>query len=111
MRRTAAIAMTAACGLALGAWAYLDMLGDDRPKATYDAMHAHAHRAGPVAASILTGFVARRIWVLLAPLGPIAALAYLKSTGHRGPDGIDPLTSAPGIASLFWFAVLLLIGV
>jgi len=51
-----------------------------------------------------------RPWVLLSLAAPIASLAYLESTGKKGPDGISPLTSPPGIAHIVWFALLLAVG-
>jgi hypothetical protein len=48
--------------------------------------------------------------VLLSLLLPIASLGYLQSTGKRGPDGISPLTSPPGIFHIFWFALMLGLG-
>ncbi len=105
------IATTAVFGIALGTWAYLDMLGSELSQETYDLTHGELIVPGLMLLAVLTGFVARRSWVLLALLGPVASLGYLQTTGHRGSDGIDPLTSAPSIAFLFWFALLLLIGV
>jgi hypothetical protein len=50
------------------------------------------------------------LWVLLSLLLPVASLGYLQSTGKRGPDGVSPLTSPPGIFGLIWFALLLGLG-
>jgi len=62
---------------------------------------------------VLTGAIAGRAWSLLSLLGPLASLGYLQASGFRelNHDGVDPLFSAPGIATFFWLALPLLIGI
>lgn len=103
------VAITAAFGLLLGAWLYFDEWSYERP--------GSLHLDGPLVGiavtllAILTGFLVARPWVLLSLLAPIASLGYLQSTGKRGPDGVSPLTSPPGIFHIIWFALLLGLGI
>ncbi len=62
---------------------------------------------------ILTGAIVGRGWSFLALVGPLLSLGYLQAIGFRelNHDGVDPLLSAPGIATFFWLALPLLIGI
>jgi hypothetical protein len=104
------IAITAAFGLLLGAWLYLDEWSYDRPGSLHETLNDPLVAAAMLALAILTGFLVARPWVLLSLAAPIASLAYLQSTGKHGPDGISPLTSPPGIAHIVWFALMLGLG-
>ena len=105
------IAATIAFGLLLGAWAYLDEWSYNQSWSLHSTVNDLPVVLAVMALTVLAGFLVGRSWVLLALLGPIASLAYLQSTGHKGPDGISPLTSAPGIFELIWFGLLLMTGV
>lgn len=105
------IAATTAFGLLLGTWAYLDIRLYDQPDSLYETLHGAPIYPALILLAVLTGFAVGRGWVLLSLLGPVASLAYLQETGHRGPDGVSALTSAPSIAFLIWFGLMLLIGV
>jgi hypothetical protein len=105
------IVATAGFGFLLGTWAYLDEWSYDRSWSLHGTMNDPFGLLVLMALAVLTGFLVARSWVLLALLCPIASLAYLQSTGHKGPDGIAPLTSPPGIFELIWFGLLLLMGI
>jgi len=104
------LATTAAFGLLLGTWAYLAEWSYERPGSLHGTLQDPLVVLPLMLLAILTGFLVARPWVLLSLAGPIASLAYLQSTGKRGPDGISPLTSPPGIAHILWFALLLAAG-
>lgn len=104
------IATTAAFGLLLGAWLYLVEWSYERPGSLHETLEDLLVATALMLLAILTGFLVARPWVLLSLLLPIASLGYLQSTGKRGPDGISPLTSPPGIFHLIWFAMLLGLG-
>jgi hypothetical protein len=104
------LATTAAFGVLLGTWAYLDEWSYERPGSLHGTLDDPLVVVPLMLLAILTGFLVARPWVLLSLLGPITSLAYLQSTGKKGPDGISPLTSPPGIAHLLWFALLLALG-
>ncbi len=104
------LAIAIAFGLLLGAWAYLDEWSYERPGSLHGALQDPLIVVSLVLLAILTGFLVARPWVLLSLTAPIASLAYLESTGKKGPDGISPLTSPPGIAHVLWFALLLAVG-
>jgi hypothetical protein len=103
------IAMTISYGLLLGGWLYFNAWSYERP----DSLHIDSPLAGiaVMLLTILTGFLVARPWVLLSLLAPIVSLGYLQSTGKRGPDGVSPLTSPPGIFHIIWFALLLGLGI
>ncbi len=63
--------------------------------------------------ALLIGFLVRRVWVLLALVGPLLSLGYLQVSGYISPwhDGTDPLLSPPGVSLFFWFGILLSIGI
>jgi hypothetical protein len=103
------IAITAAFGLLLGAWSYLTEWSYERPGTLHETLNDPLAAAMLVLA-ILTGFLVARPWVLLSLAAPVVSLAYLQSTGKRGPDGISPLTSPPGIAHIIWFGLMLCLG-
>ena len=103
------VAITPAFGLLLGAWLYFDAWSYERPGSLHLDSPLIAIAVMPLA--ILTGFLVARPWVLLSLLAPIASLGYLQSTGKRGPDGVSPLTSPPGIFHIVWFALLLGLGI
>jgi len=105
------IVATAGFGLLLGTWAYLDEWSYDQSWSLHDTLNNPLVLLALMGLAVLTGFLVSRGWVLLALLAPIASLAYLQSTGHKGPDGISPLTSPPGIFGLIWFGLLLLLGI
>jgi hypothetical protein len=102
--------MTIAFGLLLGAWAYLDEWSYERSGSLHGALQDPLIVVSLMLLAILTGFLVARPWVLLSLAAPIASLAYLESTGKKGPDGISPLASPPGIAHILWFALLLAVG-
>ncbi len=104
------IATTAVFGLLLGAWSYFDEWSYERPGSLHETVNDPLVVAGLMLIAILAGFLVARPWVLLSLLLPIASLGYLQSTGKRGPDGISPLTSPPGIFHIIWFALLLAMG-
>ncbi len=104
------LALTAVFGSLLGAWAYLDEWSYERSDSLHGALQDPLLVVPLMLLAILTGFLVARPWVLLSLAAPIASLAYLESTGKRGPDGISPLTSPPGIAHILWFALLLAVG-
>jgi hypothetical protein len=105
------LALTIAYGAFLGAWAYTDQKNSG-------GLFGDLHSSIPfeifvLVLAIVVGFVVRRVWVLLALLGPLLALGYLQVTDYVSPwhDGTDPLLSPPGISFFFWFGAALLIGV
>jgi hypothetical protein len=102
------IGITTAFGLLLGAWLYLDEWSYERSGSLH--LNSPLIAIAVMLLAILTGFLVARPWVLLSLLAPIASLGYLQSTGKRGPDGVSPLTSPPGIFHLMWFALLLALG-
>ena len=104
------IATTTAFGLLLGAWLYFVEWSYERPGSLHAMVDSSYIAAAVMLLAILTGFLVARPWVLLSLVAPIASLAYLQSTGKRGPDGISPLTSPPGIFHIIWFALLLGLG-
>jgi hypothetical protein len=104
------VAITTAFGLLLGAWAYWAEWSYERPGSLHGTLNDPVVTSGLMLLAILTGFLVARPWVLLALVAPIASLAYLQTTGHRGPDGISPLTSPPGIFHIVWLALLLALG-
>ncbi|MDX6601933.1 MAG: hypothetical protein QOF13_1135 [Solirubrobacterales bacterium] len=104
------LAITTAFALLLGAWCYLDEWSYERPGSLPDTLNDPLVASALMLLAILTGFLVARPWVLLSLVAPIASLAYLQSTGEKGPDGISPLTSPPGIAHIVWFALLLAVG-
>lgn len=104
------LATTTAFGLLLGAWAYFAEWSYERPGSLHGTLHDPLVASALMLLTILVGFLVARPWVLLALIGPITSLAYLQSTGKRGPDGVSPLTSPPGIFLLIWFALLLALG-
>jgi hypothetical protein len=103
-------AITIAFGLLLGAWCYLDEWSYDRPDSLHETLNDPLLATALMLLAILTGLLVARPWVLLSLVAPIASLAYLQSTGKKGPDGISPLTSPPGIVHIIWFALLLAVG-
>jgi hypothetical protein len=104
------VVITTVFGLLLGAWAYLAEWSYERPGSLHGTLHDPLVVAALVLLAILAGFLVARPWVLFALMAPIAALAYLQTTGHRGPDGVSPLTSPPGIFLAVWYALLLALG-
>jgi hypothetical protein len=106
------IFLTVACAITLGVWAYTDQ------KYRYSGgLFEDLHASGLFILSVLafavaTGFVVRRVWALLALLGPLLALGYLQATGYVSPwnDGNPPLLSLPSLSSFFWFGLMLLLG-
>jgi hypothetical protein len=104
------IAITAAFGLLLGAWSYLAEWSYERPGTLHETLNDPLVGLAVLVLAIVTGFLVSRPWVLLSLAAPIVSLAYLQSTGKRGPDGISPLTSPPGIAHIIWFALMLCLG-
>lgn len=104
------LAITTAFGLLLGAWLYLDEWSYERPGSLHETVNDPLVATGLMLLAILAGFLVARPWVLLSLLLPIASLGYLQSTGKKGPDGISPLTSPPGIFHIIWFALLLALG-
>jgi hypothetical protein len=104
------IAITTAFGLLLGAWSYLAEWSYERPGSLHETLSDPLVAVAMLALAILTGFLVARPWVLLSLVAPIVSLGYLQSTGKRGPDGISPLTSPPGIAHIIWFAAMLGLG-
>jgi hypothetical protein len=104
------VAITTAFGLLLGAWAYWAEWSYERPGSLHGTLQDPLVISALMLLAILTGFVVARPWVLLSLIAPITSLAYLQTTGHRGPDGISPLTSPPGIFHIVWFALLLALG-
>lgn len=104
------LAATTAFGVLLGTWAYLAEWSYERPGSLHGTLEDPLVVVPLMLLAILTGFLVARPWVLLSLIAPIASLAYLQSTGKRGPDGISPLTSPPGIAHIVWFALLLAVG-
>ena len=103
------ILLTLACAGLLGAWAYFD---ETHALGTYDALHSMPFGLAFLSVMILTGFVVRRPWFLLALLGPALSLGYLQVTGYVSPwhDGVAPLLSAPGISGLVWLGIFLFMG-
>jgi hypothetical protein len=104
------IATTTAFGLLLGAWLYLVEWSYERPGSLHGTWDGPLFAIALTLIAILAGFLVARTWVLLSLLLPIASLGYLQSTGKRGPDGISPLTSPPGIFHILWFALMLGLG-
>ena len=104
------IATTTTFGLLLGAWLYLVEWSYERPSSLDEIWHGPLVAIALMLLAILSGFLVARPWVLLSLLPSIASLGYLQSTGKRGPDGISPLTSPPGIFHIVWFALLLGLG-
>jgi hypothetical protein len=104
------LAITAAFAVLLGTWAYLAEWSYEQPGSIHGTLDDPLVVMPLMLLAILTGFLVARPWVLLSLVAPIASLAYLQSTGKRGPDGISPLTSPPGIAHIIWFALLLAVG-
>jgi hypothetical protein len=104
------LAITVAFGLLLGAWAYLDEWSYEQSDSLHSALQDPLIVVPLMLLAILVGFLVARAWVLLSLAAPIVSLGYLESTGKKGPDGISPLTSAPGIVHLVWFALLLAAG-
>jgi hypothetical protein len=104
------VATATAFGLLLGAWAYYAEWSYERPGSLHATLDDPLVLSALMLLAVLLGFLVARPWVLLALIGPIASLAYLQSTGKRGPDGISPLTSPPGIFRIIWFALLLALG-
>jgi hypothetical protein len=102
--------MTAAFGVLLGTWSYLAEWSYERPGSLHGTLEDPLVVVLLMLLAILTGFLVARPWVLLSLIAPIASLAYLQSTGKKGPDGISPLTSPPGIAHIVWFVLLLAVG-
>ncbi len=105
------VAITTAFGLLLGAWLYLVEWSYERSSSFHEIWHGPLVAIALTLLAILTGFLVARPWVLLSLLAPIASLGYLQSTGKRGPDGVSPLTSPPGIFHIIWFALLLGLGI
>jgi hypothetical protein len=101
------IATTVVLGLLLGTWAYLAEWSYERADSLHMTLQGAPVMLSLFLLTILGGFLVSRAWALLALLGPAASLAYLQSTGHRGPDGISPLTSPPGIFHLILYGMLL----
>lgn len=104
------VAITTAFGLLLGAWAYFAAWSYERPGSLHATLHDPLALSALMLLAILVGFLLARPWALFALIGPIASLAYLQSTGKKGPDGISPLTSPPGIFQIAWFALLVALG-
>ncbi len=104
------IATTTAFGLLLGAWLYFVEWSYERPGSLHETLTESVIAITVMLIAILTGFLVARPWVLLSLFLPITSLGYLQSTGKRGPDGISPLTSPPGIFHIIWFALLLALG-
>jgi hypothetical protein len=104
------ILLTLAYAVLLGAWAYFD---ETHALGTYDALHSTPFGLAFLGLTILTGFVVRRLWFLLALIGPLLSLGYLQVSGYISPwhDGVDPLLSPPGIALFFWLGLLLIVGI
>ena len=104
------IAITTTFGLLLGAWLYLVEWSYERSSSFHEIWHGPLVAIALMLLAIITGFLVTRPWVLLSLLPSIASLGYLQSTGKRGPDGVSPLTSPPGIFHIVWFAALLGLG-
>lgn len=104
------LAITIAFGVLLGTWAYLDEWSYERAGSLHGTLDDPLVVVPLMLLAILTGFLVARPWVLLSLVAPIASLGYLQSTGKKGPDGISPLTSPPGVAHILWFALLLALG-
>src|SRR3954452_14025514 len=94
------IAITTAFGLLLGTWSYLAEWSYERPGSLHETLTGPLVATAMLVIAIFVGFLVASRWVLLSLAAPIASLAYLQSTGKRGPDGISPLTSPPGIAHI-----------
>lgn len=104
------IAITTGFGLLLGAWSYLAEWSYERPGSLHETLNDPLVASAMLVLAILAGFLVARPWVLLSLIAPIVSLAYLQSTGKRGPDGVSPLTSPPGIVHILWFALMLGLG-
>jgi hypothetical protein len=104
------VAITIAFGLLLGTWSYLAAWSYERPGSLHATLTDPLVGAALLVLTILAGFLVARPWALLALIGPIASLGYLQTTGKRGPDGVSPLTSPPGIFHIVCFALLLAFG-
>jgi hypothetical protein len=104
-------ALTTTYGAFLGIWVYTDqknsggLFGDLHSSIPFELL--------VLGLAIAVGFAVRRVWALLALLGPLLTLGYLQVTGYISPwhDGTAPLLSPPGISFFFWFGAALLIGV
>jgi hypothetical protein len=108
----ARIIFTAICGLALAAWSYVEWK-QGIPSDNFHALRDSAtFELGIVAAVILIGFFVGRWWVVLAWIGPLVVLGYLKATGDfaLGFDGATP-TSFSTIFIESAFAMMMLLGV
>lgn len=108
----ARIIVTAACGLALAAWSYVEWK-QGIPSDNFHALReSAAFELGIVAAVILIGFFVGRWWVVLAWIGPLAVLGYLRATGDFAPgfDGATP-TSLSTIFIESASALMMLLGV
>jgi hypothetical protein len=105
------LALTVAYGAFLGVWVYTDQKS---PGGLFGDLHSSVpFELLVLVLAVVVGFAVRRVWVLLALLGPLFALGYLQVTGYISSehDGAAPLLSPPGIAFFLWFGTLLLIGV
>lgn len=106
------VATTVGCAVVLGVVAYASKQGGWIFSAPPRGIGVAA-AIGILVLPFAVGAVVRRWWVLLAVLGPLAALAYLEVTGFVGMSGdwaAEPLLSPPGLFFLVFFAVLLTFG-
>lgn len=106
------ILLTIACALVLGVYAYTGQKYEYSGGLFEDLHASDLVYLSLVALTFLTGLIVRRVWVLLALLGPLVSLGYLQATGFVSEwhDGTAPLLSPPGISFFFWFGLPLLLG-
>lgn len=107
------IGLTVAYGIALGIYAYTAEKYE-WSDGVFEDLHSSSHfYLSLILLGLVVGFAVRRLWVMLALLGPLLALGYLQVSGYVSPwnDGNAPLLSPPGISLFFWFGIPLLIGV
>ena len=109
------VLVTAAGGVALGVWTYLDQEQISLySQSTYDALHSIvAVIAIVIAVPILVGVTVRRYWALFALVGPLLVLGYLEATGYRSEwhDGNSPLLSPEGVFHFIFWTGLVSLGV
>jgi hypothetical protein len=108
------IAATAAYGVVLGFWFYIDQKQIDiYSQGTYDLLHSSLFLVVfALALPILVGFFVGRWWAVAALAGPLVPLGYLQATGYVSAwhDGVPPLGLVNCII-VAEFAIPLLAGV